>query len=158
MSQDCLYDHLSMPHELCLGQHTLSVLNDGSIDLAAPDDSSDGVSIVLHLDRDEVYRLFASLRECFLPEERGMCMNTSPMSAVARIRRSIAAEYRAAEQGLSGLASGVSQHAVITAHAERISRLHQELIGLVGPEEAIVVLAESIWTTQERTQTPASDQ
>jgi hypothetical protein len=53
-------------HTLRLGQHTLVILADNSIDLfeqhgAAPDQVGDS----LHLDREETYRLFISLWEQF---------------------------------------------------------------------------------------------
>ena len=56
----------SILHELDLGQHTLFIMSDGSIDLLANDEQTpyladNGIS----LDCDETYRLFISLREQF---------------------------------------------------------------------------------------------
>jgi hypothetical protein len=53
-------------HTLRLGQHTLVILEDNSIDLfeqrcEAPDQAENG----LHLDSEETYRLFISLWEQF---------------------------------------------------------------------------------------------
>ena len=56
----------SIVHELDLGQHTLFIMSDGSIDLLANDEQTpyladNGIS----LDSTETYRLFISLREEF---------------------------------------------------------------------------------------------
>ena len=56
----------SILHELDLGQHTLFLMSDGSIDLLANDEQTpyladNGIS----LDCDEAYRLFISLQEEF---------------------------------------------------------------------------------------------
>lgn len=56
-------------HELDLGQHTLFIMNDGTIDLLANDEytvylADNGV----RLDSDETYRLFVSLQEQFQSE------------------------------------------------------------------------------------------
>ncbi|HJT59420.1 MAG TPA: hypothetical protein VJ761_23125 [Ktedonobacteraceae bacterium] len=61
-------DTLSVLHELDLGQHTLLLLSDGSLDLLANDEqipfpADNG----LRLDREETYRLFVSLHEQYQP-------------------------------------------------------------------------------------------
>ena len=53
-------------HELNLGQHTLFIMGDGSIDLFANDEQTlvladNGLS----LDSDETYRLYTSLHDIF---------------------------------------------------------------------------------------------
>ena len=64
-------------------------------------------------------------------------------SEVARLLAQIGMEYEAAQRGLTGLASGTSNHQFITARMERISDLHSSLQVLVG-ETAIALLAEQL--------------
>jgi hypothetical protein len=45
---------------------------------------------------------------------------------------------------MMGLAYGMSQHEFITAKLENMGKLHEELIALVGPEQAIKLVAESL--------------
>jgi hypothetical protein len=61
-------------------------------------------------------------------------------SEVARLLAQINSEYEAAQQGLSGLAQGISQHQFITRRMERIGELHTQLHSLVG-EEAMALIA-----------------
>jgi hypothetical protein len=66
MEQQLSHETMSILHELDLGQHTLFILSDGSIDLLAKDEqipylADNGLS----LDSDETYRLFISLQEQF---------------------------------------------------------------------------------------------
>lgn len=63
------------------------------------------------------------------------------MSEVARLREQIQAEYQSAQQGLSGLASGTARHDFITTRTEHLGTLHEQLAELVGPDEAIAILA-----------------
>lgn len=57
---------VSILHELDLGQHTLFIMSDGSIDLLANDEQPpDLADNGLRLDSDETYRLFISLQEYF---------------------------------------------------------------------------------------------
>ena len=65
-------------------------------------------------------------------------------SEVARLMQQIAEEYRAAQAGLSGLASGTAQHAFITAHLEHMGQCHEQLRTLVGSEQATRLLAETL--------------
>jgi hypothetical protein len=64
-------------------------------------------------------------------------------SEVARLLAQIGMEYEAAQRGLTGLASGTSNHQFITARLERISDLHTSLQDLVG-ESATALLAEHL--------------
>jgi hypothetical protein len=64
-------------------------------------------------------------------------------SEVACILAQIGAEYEAAQQGLTGLAYGLSQHAFITARMEHIGLLHEQLKNLVG-NAAIALVAERL--------------
>lgn len=63
---------VSILHELDLGQHTLFIMSDNSIDLLANDEytrylADNGLS----LNSDETYRLFVSLREQFISVRDG---------------------------------------------------------------------------------------
>jgi hypothetical protein len=64
-----------------------------------------------------------------------------PRSEVACLLARIREEYEAAQRGLSGLASGTSQHAFISAKMENIGTLHTQLHDLVG-DAAIAMIAE----------------
>ncbi len=61
-------------------------------------------------------------------------------SEVARILAQISAEYESAQQGLTGLSLGSSQHEFITARMENMGQLHAELRDLVG-DAAIAMIA-----------------
>lgn len=66
-------------------------------------------------------------------------------SEVARKRRQIAEEYEAAKAGLTGLASGVSRHAFITARMEHLGQSFDTLAELVGSrEEAMKEVVEAL--------------
>lgn len=52
-------------HEIDLGQHTLFIYADGSIDLLANDEQSYHADNLMSLDENETYRLFVSLRELY---------------------------------------------------------------------------------------------
>lgn len=67
-------------------------------------------------------------------------------SEVARLRQQIEMEYEAAERGLYGFAEGAAQHAFITARMENIGTCFEELQGLVGPQQAIQIMAEAFET------------
>jgi len=65
-------------------------------------------------------------------------------SDVAKILAQIDAEYASAQQGLSGLAQGVSKHEFITKRMEGMGKAHEELAELVGEEEAAKLVAEQM--------------
>ncbi len=71
-------------------------------------------------------------------------MDTS-ISDVAQLRKQIEAEYIAAQRGLEGLAA-VARHQYISARMENMDRYHQQLIGLVGEERAIHIVAQVFGT------------
>jgi hypothetical protein len=71
-------------------------------------------------------------------------------SEVARLLSRISTEYEAAQRGLSGLSSGGTRHDFITAKTENISKCHEELIDLVGPEQAISIIANTIWSPADQ--------
>lgn len=67
------------------------------------------------------------------------------LSEVAQLRQRIADEYLAAQWGLAGLASGTSQHQVITARMEHMGESFTTLTDLVGsPEAAIKMVADTL--------------
>jgi hypothetical protein len=71
-------------------------------------------------------------------------------SEVAQIRQQIQSEYEAAKQGLSGLATGTARHDFIQAKTEAIGNYHDQLAELVGPEQAIAIIVDSIWTPTDQ--------
>jgi hypothetical protein len=68
------------------------------------------------------------------------------MSEVARILKQIEQEYQASKCGLEGLASGMARHDFISKKTETIGKHHEQLAELVGPEQAIAMIANTIWT------------
>lgn len=72
------------------------------------------------------------------------------ISEVAQLRQQITNEYLAAKWGLSGLAAGCSRHQFITARQERIGVLHSQLQTIVGEDQAIKVVAETLADIPER--------
>jgi hypothetical protein len=71
-------------------------------------------------------------------------------SEVARLRQQIEDEHEAAQRGLSGIASGFARHDFITKRCENIARAHEQLITLVGPDTAIAIVAETMWTPEDQ--------
>ena len=65
-------------------------------------------------------------------------------SEVMRLMQQITAEYTAAKAGLSGLALGTAQHTFITARLENIGRCQEQLSALVGKEQAVKLVVETI--------------
>lgn len=66
MEQEFSLETVAILHELDLGQHTLFLMSDGSIDLLANDEQTPYLADnELRLDSDETYRLFISLQEQF---------------------------------------------------------------------------------------------
>ncbi len=60
-------------------------------------------------------------------------------SEVAHLLTQISHEYEAAQQGLSGLAQGTSQHQFINRRMERIGALHAVLYNLLGDEAMVLI-------------------
>ncbi len=75
-----------------------------------------------------------------------MCKANEQRSEVARLLSQISAEYEAAQQGLTGLSYGVSQHEFITAKMENMGRIHSQLQSIVG-DAAIAMIADTLNTT-----------
>jgi len=68
------HETVSILHELDLGQHTLFLMSDGSIDLLSNDEQTPYLADNgLSLDSDETYRLFISLQEEFKRKDRATC-------------------------------------------------------------------------------------
>ena len=63
-------------------------------------------------------------------------------SEIARLREAIRAEYEAAQRGLTGLALGTSQHELIIARMENLTRRVDELRQVAGEEEVMQVLMQ----------------
>lgn len=56
-------------------------------------------------------------------------------SEVARLLTQIAAEYEAAQRGLSGIAEGTARHAFISASYERMGELGDKIEEMVGARD-----------------------
>lgn len=65
-------------------------------------------------------------------------------SEVARLLKQFDDEYQAAQNGLSGLAYGVSQHAFITAKMEAMEKTRQQMNDLLGEDETTKLIVESM--------------
>jgi hypothetical protein len=63
-------------------------------------------------------------------------------SDLARLLRQIDMENEAASLGLHGLASGCSQHEVITAKMERWGIMQEKLASIVGEETAMKIVLD----------------
>jgi hypothetical protein len=71
MEQQFSRKNVSILHELNLGQHTLFLMSDGSIDLLANNEQTPYLAEnMMYLDSDETYRLFISLQEQFTQKEQ----------------------------------------------------------------------------------------
>ena len=71
------------------------------------------------------------------------------VSEVTQLRQQIAAEYMAAQWGLSGLAQGTARHQVIALRMERMEAGHQALRNIVG-ETAMALIAETLEAIPEQ--------
>ena len=67
-------------------------------------------------------------------------------SEVAALRQKIAEEYQAAKNGLAGLSCGIARHQFITQKMENMGTIQTELAVLVGSEEAIHIMNETLST------------
>ena len=65
-------------------------------------------------------------------------------SDIARLRQRIAEEYEAATRGLTGFA----KHQFITQRMEHIGIYHETLQRLVGEQEAVRIVAETLEAVQ----------
>jgi hypothetical protein len=65
-------------------------------------------------------------------------------SEVARLMRQIELEYEAAQRSLYGFAAGAGKHEFITARMENMGYYHEQLITLVGEQEATRALVQAL--------------
>jgi hypothetical protein len=65
------------------------------------------------------------------------------MSEVAELMKQIDLENEAARRGLYGLAEGRARHDFIISHMERVAARTEELVELVGEEEAFKYFNEN---------------
>ena len=63
-------------------------------------------------------------------------------SEVVQLLAQIIEEYKAAQNGLTGLASGTARHDFITARMEMMSQLHSQLQTIVGDAAIAMIAAE----------------
>jgi hypothetical protein len=71
-------------------------------------------------------------------------------SEIARMRQTIAAEYLSAQLGLFGLAEGTSRHSFITTKMERMGESFETLAQMIGKEQAIQIVAETLQKVPEQ--------
>lgn len=67
---------------------------------------------------------------------------TSQQSEIARLRHQIAQDYEAAVRGLSGLAQGTARHRLHRAHMNQVGQYREQLVPLVGEQEASRIIGE----------------
>lgn len=77
-------------------------------------------------------------------------MPSDNQSEVAKILQQIDYEYQASKLGLEGLVSGAARHDFISQKTENIGRHHEQLAELVGPEQAIALIANTIWVSTDQ--------
>jgi hypothetical protein len=71
-------------------------------------------------------------------------------SEIARMRQHIAAEYLSAQLGLFGLAEGTTRHSFITTKMERMGESLDTLAQMMGKEQAIQIVAETLQEVPEQ--------
>lgn len=76
-------------------------------------------------------------------KERVSEMNLASQSEIAHLLNEIQTQYQAAYTGLHGFAI-VARHQLRTVQTEQIGRLHQELQQIVGEDEAIQLVAQTL--------------
>jgi hypothetical protein len=67
-------------------------------------------------------------------------------SEVFQLLKQIEQEYQASKRGLEGYAEGTARHDFIQKRAENIGQFHEQLSDLIGPEKAVELIANTIWT------------
>ena len=81
-------------------------------------------------------------------------MQEKNRSEVARLIRDIEMQYMSAKWGLEGTAIK-APHEFITKQMENLGVIHEKLVELVGPDEAIKIVANSMWTPIDQGITPS---
>ena len=75
---------------------------------------------------------------------------TDNKSEVAQILWQIEHEYQASKRALTDFASGTARHDFIQAKTENIGKQHEKLVKLLGREQAISIIANTIWTPTDQ--------
>jgi hypothetical protein len=70
--------------------------------------------------------------------------------SIRRLLDEIDSQYQSAQQALTGPTVGVSMHAFITARMENIGVAHEQLINLVGEDDAGRMLVDQMNRSAER--------
>ena len=73
-------------------------------------------------------------------------MNEGNKSEVARLMQQIEHEYTAAQRALTAFAEGTARHEFIAHKMENLGACHEKLKTLIGPDKAIELLAQTIWS------------
>jgi hypothetical protein len=71
-------------------------------------------------------------------------------SEIARMRQQIVTEYLSAQLGLSGFAEGTSRHSFITTKMERMGESFEILAEMMGKEQAIQIVAQTLQEVPEQ--------
>jgi hypothetical protein len=71
-------------------------------------------------------------------------------SEISQILRTIEQEYQASKSGMEGLSSGSARHDFISQKTQNIAKQHEHLSSIVGPEKAIAMIADTIWTPTDQ--------
>ncbi len=71
-------------------------------------------------------------------------------SEIAHMRQQIAAEYLSAQLGFSGLAEGTTLHSFITTKMERMGASFDTLSQMMGKEQAIQIVADTLQEMPEQ--------
>ncbi len=71
-------------------------------------------------------------------------------SDIARVRQQIAAEYLSAQLGFSGLAEGTARHRFFTTKMERMGASFETLAEMMGKEQAIQTVADTLQEVPEQ--------
>lgn len=77
-------------------------------------------------------------------------MSKEQGSDLAKLLRQFDDEYKAAQQGLEGLALGTALHEFITKRMEGMEAAREQIEELVGPEEAARLIVESMEHTNKK--------
>ena len=71
-------------------------------------------------------------------------------SDIARVRQHIVTEYLSAQLGLFGFAEGTTRHSFITTKMERMGASFETLAQMMGKEQAIQIVAETLQEVPEQ--------
>ena len=71
-------------------------------------------------------------------------MQNANCSEIARVKADIELHYRAAQYAQYATSIGTSQHKIISRNLTRVGERQEELVGLVGEEDATVFLIDTM--------------